>query len=274
MFILQPDMRGLEWETRIFFQKAHYLYTLINDQAGNEAASYHRSPTSAPNQSSRDQKPQQRPVQQQLNSSAQLPSAFKAVREEVRTKGEPREARVWPSHLAFFCSVCLPQLDLRGLQRVSVSHQLELRHSNMRPVACLLIRVVFLHLSSLFLTQQRDYGLILPQMIDFGVHVLGECERHCRLVSESSILRTDIGVEFLYCKGGQSEEDLKKERKRPDQWQLTGEGFIIRCFLNEVTSSLDINCQSQQNKQVCLHSLAHSSRRSLTFFSAAYCLYV
>jgi hypothetical protein len=68
-------------------------------------------------------------------------------------------------------------------------------------------------------------------------------EAHCHLVSESGIVRTDLGIEFMRCSkaDGRTEAELRARRKRPRDWQLTGEGFIIRLFMNEITTTLDIN---------------------------------
>ena len=94
--------------------------------------------------------------------------------------------------------------------------------------------------------------MIHPLLIDYSAHILRLCEAHCKLVSKSGVLRVDLGVEFQRCSAVnaagrmESEKQLLDRQKRPKEWQLTGAGFIVRFFLNEVTSTLDINCQSKQ----------------------------
>ena len=102
--------------------------------------------------------------------------------------------------------------------------------------------------------QQCQFGLIQPLVIDYSAHILRLCEAHCELVSKSGVLRVDLGVEFMSCTVNaagrmDTEEELRDRQKQPSQWQLTGAGFIVRFFLNEVTSTLDINCQSKHNRR-------------------------
>lgn len=100
----------------------------------------------------------------------------------------------------------------------------------------------------------------MPEIIDFGSTVLAHVESHCELVSNSGMLRVDIGVEFEQVgdDAAMQETDIGEEvrerqrakeqthiddnyKRNREDWQTTGKGFILRCFLNEVTSSLDIN---------------------------------
>lgn len=119
---------------------------------------------------------------------------------------------------------------------------------------------------------------ILPDLIDFCTHILSHSERHCGLMSNSGVLRLDLGVEFRYCQTFIESSDNTRTRRSDDDiaideanmideanrideanmidetnvindhipastWQVSGgsHGFIFRCFLNEVTSTLDIN---------------------------------
>lgn len=86
----------------------------------------------------------------------------------------------------------------------------------------------------------RAYHHVLPQIIDYSVHILRLCENHCQLVSKSGVLRVDLGIEFIECEAEQEAEKLR-EQLIPELWQSTGTGRIVRFFLNEVTSTLDIN---------------------------------
>lgn len=85
------------------------------------------------------------------------------------------------------------------------------------------------------------YHRILPQLCDFACFILAECEKHCALVDESAILRVDIGVELIRCSVNEDEIACINRQACPSLWQSTGERFISRFFLNEVTSTLDIN---------------------------------
>lgn len=99
----------------------------------------------------------------------------------------------------------------------------------------------------------REYVLCESQRTDFAQHILQLCETHCKLVSNSGILRVDLGEEYLHCDNAAelssraehlaAESQLRSEQPRPCLWHCTGHGFIVRFFLNEVTSTLDINCQ-------------------------------
>ncbi len=86
-----------------------------------------------------------------------------------------------------------------------------------------------------------QYSFVMPQIIDYSVHILRLCEEHCELVSKSGVLRVDLGIEFQSCKDDESEDEVLQRQLRPEQWQRTGTGRIVRFFLNEVTSALDIN---------------------------------
>jgi hypothetical protein len=95
--------------------------------------------------------------------------------------------------------------------------------------------------------QHGEYGIVLPQAIDFSVHILRLCEEHCKLVSSSGVLRVDLGIEFLHCRKhaddslAESEEHLRARQQHSELWHSTGAGFLVRFFVNEVTSTLDIN---------------------------------
>ena len=91
------------------------------------------------------------------------------------------------------------------------------------------------------------------------MHILKECEHHCKLVSSSGILRVDLGAEFQKCKGGETEAQLRKKQRNPLLWHITGAGFVVRFFLNEVTSSLDINCERTDAAQIT-QERAHLAR--------------
>ena len=98
----------------------------------------------------------------------------------------------------------------------------------------------------------REYALSEPQRTDFAQHILQQCEGYCKLVSNSGILRVDLGEEYLHCDDAAelsnraerlvAEAQLRSEQPRPHLWNCTGHGFIVRFFLNEVTSTLDVNC--------------------------------
>jgi hypothetical protein len=81
---------------------------------------------------------------------------------------------------------------------------------------------------------------VLPQIIDYSVHILRLCEQHCKLVSQSGVLRVDLGIEFMPC-AAKKERAVIRHLPHPELWQRTGTGRLVRFFLNEVTSSLDIN---------------------------------
>lgn len=97
------------------------------------------------------------------------------------------------------------------------------------------------------------YHKCLPEMIDYGAHILAHTEDHCKLVSSSGVLRVDLGVEIKPIASDGAAGDVDRMRAIEQQyvakekenigrgWQSTGRGYIVRCFCNEVTSSLDIN---------------------------------
>lgn len=108
------------------------------------------------------------------------------------------------------------------------------------------------------------YHRCLPELIDYGNHILVHMEQYCRLVSSSGIVRVDLGVEvkevvpvvgsgdtqreceLRFCRSGEVRERAVQEEEKKDApvvrrgWQSTGRGVAVRCLCNEVTTSLDI----------------------------------
>lgn len=84
------------------------------------------------------------------------------------------------------------------------------------------------------------FSKCVRQIRDFGAHILTQLERGFKLVSENSILRIDLGADFKECEP-HMEAELCAQQKRPQQWQTTGEGYIIRLFFDGVHSSLTMD---------------------------------
>jgi hypothetical protein len=91
---------------------------------------------------------------------------------------------------------------------------------------------------------------ILPHMVGFAQLALRACESHCKLVSNSGEIRVDIGVEVehvdsFYPDLGAKATEADLIQALPEhtrhQWFSTGQGAVVRFFVNEVTSTLDIN---------------------------------
>jgi hypothetical protein len=104
--------------------------------------------------------------------------------------------------------------------------------------------------STVLMRPQFQATHILPQLIDFALQVLEELESRYQAVSQSALLRPDLGVEHRLVPAATSpamwalaEAQLLAAvpADTRDQWQCSGFGFIFRIFLSEVTSSLDIN---------------------------------
>lgn len=92
--------------------------------------------------------------------------------------------------------------------------------------------------------QRPEWSAVRPQCIDFCCHILSLLESHCQLVSRSPLIRLDVGAEFKACSRMSSvdgaavvaaaESSLIAIQQRPEQWQRSGAGFIVRFFLKKV----------------------------------------
>jgi hypothetical protein len=111
---------------------------------------------------------------------------------------------------------------------------------------------------------------VYPLLLEYSRRLLDVCEAHCRLVSRSGVLRVDVGTEFLACtaeKAGESrvasEERLPQRHFCPQQWFVTGHGFVVRFFCNEITSSLDVNWFSGQTSYPIVYVAAYATAQQL-----------
>jgi hypothetical protein len=79
----------------------------------------------------------------------------------------------------------------------------------------------------------------------------------------------DVGVEFLACTADTGESSVPCEERLwlsqfcPHQWFVTGHGFLVRFFCNEITSSLDINWFSGQTSYPILYVAAYATAQQL-----------
>ncbi len=103
------------------------------------------------------------------------------------------------------------------------------------------------------------YSTVLPFAVDFAAWILELCEKFCDLVSSSGLLRVDItSVECKYLEDVHNdtpdkriagEKKLRLQQKRPNEWNITGRGFIVRFLLNEVSclsrDARDVSCLSR-----------------------------
>jgi len=114
---------------------------------------------------------------------------------------------------------------------------------------------------------QVHVGPCEPFLVDYCAHILHLCERHCSLVSKTPIVRVDCGAEFYHCEpnevGARTEDEIMQHRLKPGQWQRTGSGRIVRYFVNEVTTSLDINWFSGQTNFPILYTAAAATAQHL-----------
>lgn len=90
------------------------------------------------------------------------------------------------------------------------------------------------------------YEEVQSAVIRFAVHQLHIAELVCQLVSKSGLLRVDVGMLHLRVEDhrikSRSSQMLDEERRLRDKqpastrrlWHLTGLGWIVRLFLNEV----------------------------------------
>lgn len=89
---------------------------------------------------------------------------------------------------------------------------------------------------------------IIGELIPFGLRILQHCEDHCGLLTNSSLLRVDFGIDITRFKFEAStnctEMHQEHQRRGIDSMIVGQRGLtaltLARPFLNEVTSSLDI----------------------------------
>jgi hypothetical protein len=121
--------------------------------------------------------------------------------------------------------------------------------------------------------------IALPSLVNQAVYVTGLLEIEYKLVSESALLRIDQGVEFLMASGctlrlrsamspierantDASEQQMIASQGSPAQWSASGCGFIIRAYINEVTTSGDIGLFSSSTTSKLADTFAaHTARQ-------------
>jgi hypothetical protein len=97
--------------------------------------------------------------------------------------------------------------------------------------------------------------LLRLELVSYAVHVLQQCEDHCRLVANTAVNRVDVAVQVepvtgteatearLMCRGRKQLErfleleiTLRESKKSPGEFYLTGTGQLVRFLVNEVRS--------------------------------------
>lgn len=88
----------------------------------------------------------------------------------------------------------------------------------------------------------------MPVVTDFVSHVTAQLEAHCRLMSSSAMIRVDLGFRISPRKKNEDEmedemeDDSKEKKTRGPGWlPVYGTDNEIRLFVNEVTTTTDIN---------------------------------
>lgn len=77
--------------------------------------------------------------------------------------------------------------------------------------------------------------------IVFGDKVLARLNsKIADLIEDTPILRVDLGMLKKDIADGDTEASLVAAQTHPARWDTTGKGYIVRFFVNEITSSLDI----------------------------------
>lgn len=105
----------------------------------------------------------------------------------------------------------------------------------------------------------------MDRLIAFAVRALAACEMHCKLVSNSAMLRVDLGVEILFVdkENKQTEDDLLREQKKMWLWiaSATDAGFICRPFVNEVRLQRSGRPARGQHSGALLHRIGRAAAR-------------
>jgi hypothetical protein len=100
-----------------------------------------------------------------------------------------------------------------------------------------------------------------PILVAFAQHILGLAESFCRLVTETAVLRVDLfyEIELVAIESPATEAQIEAAEKKHieekqlevgyrERWIRTGKGAVILPFLNELTSTGDINFFSQNHR--------------------------